>query len=156
MFAKRLWLGIGFFCLLSAFHHPHARADAGAAYRKYKGQLLASDLAMPLDVPELHRRRKTTLVRPQGSELWHTFFVGFLSKKPNESPIFLVFYDVTSGREYRGSKEINVDPNSTIVMTDVDVTEEDGVKAGKTYEVVLGVKSGGKETVFAKAKITFK
>lgn len=140
---------------------PAAWAQASAAYKKFKGQIIVSDQEIPADwesdqamvagLKKLHR----TKVAKQG-ETWRFYFMGFLQKKAGAPQINLVFYDVSKKRTYVSNKEINIDPGSNIVVADVEVSEEDGIQPGKTYEVVLGRMVGGKETVFARTKLTFK
>jgi predicted SnoaL-like aldol condensation-catalyzing enzyme len=139
-----------------------ARGDVSAAWKKYKGQIIVSDKEIKANydsdkemISALKKAHKPTLTRPAGSETWAVYFIGFMNKKPGASKVSLVFYE--SGKhEYVSAKEITIDPGSNIVMADVEVSEDDGLKKGGHYDVVLGRKVGSHETVFARTKLTFK
>lgn len=142
---------------------PAARGDAAsAAWKKYKGQIIVSDGPIPgyssdRDMIDgLRKLNKTTLTKKADAEAWAFSFMGFLSKKVSAGPINLVFYKVTGGkREYMSNKEINVDSDSNIVQADIEVSEEDNITAGNKYDVVLGRMVNGRETVYARTKLTF-
>jgi len=139
-----------------------ARGDVSAAWKKYKGQLIVSDKEIKSDydsdkdmIAALKRAHKPTLTRGAGSETWAVYFIGFMNKKPGSNKISLVFYE--AGKHvYVSAKEITIDPGSNIVVADVEISEDDGIKKGGRYDVLLGRKAGGKETVFARTKLTFK
>ena len=136
-------------------------ADALTAYRKYKGQIIVTEAPLSLAdddaVAKIKKLNRTTLQRAEGQESWPFFLIGFLTKRPEATPINLVFYDLADGkREYVGNQEMNIDREATIVVSDIAASEDDGLKAGKTYEVLLARKVDGKEIVYAKTKLTFK
>ena len=139
-----------------------ARADVSSAWKHYKGKIIVSDTEIKANydtdkdmIAGLKKAHKATLVRPAGSDTWAIYFIGFMSKKPGSSKVSLVFYEAGK-HAYVSAKEITIDPGSNIVMADVEVSEDDGLKKGGRYDVVLGRKVGGKETVFARTKLTFK
>lgn len=135
-----------------------ARADLAKAYKKYKGQILVAEVEWPgdYDLAAMKKLSKVTLTKPKDSETWSLNVLAFLKSKPGVTPIHLVFYDITKKREYRSAKEINIDPSSNIVVTTVEVGEDDNVEAGKKYDVLLARMEGGKEIIYARAKLTFK
>lgn len=140
-----------------------AWAAGSAAYGRYKGQIVVAETEIPSPgddralVAALKKISKTTLTRKEGTAAWTLHFMGFLHKKPGESPINLVFYDVTKGkRTYVSNREINVDPEATIVLSTVEVSEDDGLKSGNKYEVILARMVDDKEIVYARTKLTLK
>ena len=140
-----------------------AGADpSSAAWKKFKGQIVVSDRTIPnfdtdkAMIDGLRKLNKTTLTKKDGEESWSLVFMGFLNKKVNAGTINLVFYKVTGAkREYMSNKEITLDADSNIVQADLEVSEEDNITAGNKYDVVLGRMVNGKETVFAKTKLSF-
>ncbi|MBI4509023.1 MAG: hypothetical protein HY698_05275 [Deltaproteobacteria bacterium] len=158
-FLGALVLGVFVISFSSSTH-----ANQAAAYRKYKGQIVVSEEEIPgsfssdkemLNV--LKRVNRQVVSRKEGSESWTLYCMGFMNKKPGVSMINLVFYRLTGGkREYVTNKEIGIDGESLVVVTTVDVSDEDGVKPGEKYEVALARMVDGKETIFAKTKLTFK
>jgi hypothetical protein len=137
--------------------------DVSAAWKKYKGQLIVSDTQIRSDydddkemIAALKKAHKPSLSKPDGSETWSVYFIAFLSKKPGGKAVSLVFYDVSGKRTYVSAKEIQIDPSSNILVADVEVSEEDGIKKGHKYDVVLGRMVGGREQVFARTKLSFK
>jgi hypothetical protein len=156
---------VGFLCWTASMVGipSPAQAAGSLAYGKYKGQIVVSDAPIPAPgddralIAALKKIVKTTLARPEGASTWTLHFIGFLHKKPATSPIHLVFYDVTRGKRiYVSNREINVDADATIVLSSVEVSEDDGLKPGSKYEVVLALMLDDKEIVFARTKLTLK
>ncbi|MFH0902490.1 MAG: hypothetical protein V2A73_17815 [Pseudomonadota bacterium] len=137
-----------------------ALGDPATAYRRYKGKIVCSETQIPNDlgIESLKTLAKSEITRPSDSEPWSFYFVGFLTRKPEESPIFLVFYSVDKSKQdsYAALQEINVDPSSTIVMANVSLSKEDGLSPGGKYNVFLARRVGGKEIVYAKTQLTFR
>lgn len=136
-----------------------AHAQSAAAYKKYRGKIVVSQTEIPANfsVADLKKLGTTALASGQGGT-WEMFFVGFMSKAPGRTPINLVFYDVTEKgkREYVSAKEINIDAGSNILLSSVTLSEDDSLNKNHTYDVMLAVMQGGKETVFARTKLTLK
>jgi hypothetical protein len=154
-----IFLGV----FLLAGSSAQAEVNIATAWKKFKGQIIASDAAIPSDYGSekemyaaLKKATKANITKAADAEGWTIYFVGFFNKKPGAKAVSLVFYDVSGKRSYVGNKEIQIDPNSQTLVADVEVSEDDGIKKGGRYEVVLGRKVGGKEIVFAKTKLTFK
>jgi len=143
-------------------------ALAGVAYgakglAKLKGQIVISDQDLPVledeekMVSELKRLQKPALEKPKGGDTWSFTLMAFLDRKPGTSTLSLLVYDTGGGkRTYVTSKEISCDPNGTILKANVEVTEDDGIKAGHPVELDLAKMAGERPTPLAKTKITFK
>ncbi len=141
-----------------------ASAQSGAVYRKYKGQLVISGdkIAVDSDDDDATFRAlkavKPVLERREGSRRWDFYFIAFLSKKTGKSDLSLLFYE-KGKKDMKFYKDIaGVDPNANIIAFDeLDFNEDDdGVKPGTTYDVVLAHVNGKKITSFAKGRVTFK
>lgn len=137
-----------------------AFAAGNGAWRKYKGQIIVSDAAIRTDydsdkemIDGLAKARRQSLSKGD-AEAWEVNFVAFLAKKPGPAGLSLVLYD--GKRQFLTAKDIDVDANAEILASSITIGEDDGVKPGSTVEIVLGRKAGGKETVFAKTKVTLK
>ena len=87
---------------------------------------------------------------------WHVFFVAYLKKAPGAPDVNLVFYGVDGGkREEANAFPIGTQPTAKILMSDVTVTGESGMKPGK-YEVLITRLIDGKEEVYARSKVELK
>lgn len=129
--------------------------------KKLKGQIIISEEPLPTDlsekgvVDELKAKHQTTLKKKK-NDTWSFHFMGFLKTKAGASSISLVFYDVTGKRTYTTSKDISIDPSATTVVSEVEFSEDDGLKIGNKYEVVLARKVGAKEIIYARTKVSLK
>ena len=147
--------------LLASFPNTLHADGSSAAWKKFKGQVIVSDAPIRTEyesdkemVEGLTKARRDTLTRPKGADAWEVHFVGFLAKKPGGAGLSVVLYD--GKRQFLTAKEIAVDASAEILASSIEIGEDDGVKPGSRIEIVLGRKSGGKETVFAKTKVTLK
>ena len=147
--------------LLVALSASLAFAAGNGAWKKYKGQIIVSDAVIRTEyetdkemIDGLAKARKQSLTKGADAEAWEVNFVAFLAKKPGPAGLSLVLYD--SKRQFLTAKDIDVDANAEILASSITIGEDDGVKPGSTVEIVLGRKAGGKETVFAKTKVTLK
>ena len=134
---------------------------AGGA--RLKGQILVSDLPIPTFDDEtkmadtLKKWQKATIEREKGAESWSFHMMSFPEKKPGVTQLSLLFYDVSGGkRSYLTSKDISCDAGAEILASDVEISDEDGVKPGMKVDVTLAKIVGGRQTDLAKAKLTFK
>jgi hypothetical protein len=133
----------------------------GDLYGKFKGQIITAQQEIPVSDDEdelaatLARVAKTVL--DKRGDTWSFNMMGFLTAKPKTDEVMLLIYDITDGkRTYMTGKDISIDPEALIMAAAIEVTEDDGIKSGKKIELVLGRLVNGKETVFAKTKVTFK
>jgi hypothetical protein len=131
-------------------------------FSKLRGKIIVSDDELPaMDDEEkataaLAKADKSTLERSKSSSSWSFHIVAFPKAKPGAKTLSLLFYDVTDKRKYLTSKEITIgDAGAMVVVTDVDVAEDDGIVPGHKIEINLAKMSGDKETDLATAKVTF-
>ena len=149
----------------SLFTASLAFAQNSKFYKKHKGQLIVSD--KPFEAGEddsnrtaqVKKQGKSQLAATGGSEdgaNWDFYWLAVLNRKPGTSNATIFFYDITKERKQATYKDIGCDPNQTIIVSDLSISEDDGLKKGHKYEVVLAVQQGGKSVPLAKGKVTFK
>jgi hypothetical protein len=160
---KGAWLlgVILFAALASSLSFVGGAWAAGGA--KLKGQILVSDQPIPTFDDEtkmadtLKKWQKATIEREKGAESWSFHMMSFPEKKPGVTQLSLLFYDVSGGkRSYLTSKDISCDAGAEILASDVDISEEDGIKPGMKVELSLAKIMGDKQQELAKTKLTFK
>jgi hypothetical protein len=146
-----------------------AAAHAGVSKKvqaKFKGQILISDDALPDSAgddaatiktyQDLSKKELQGDVRDDVAS-WSFYQTAFLAKAPNVGELSLDFYRIDGNqRLYVADVGLVVDPGLTIVSGQVEISEDDNVTRGTTYEVVLSGKVGGKEVRFAKTILTLK
>jgi hypothetical protein len=142
---------------------PGGVAWAAKGLAKLKGQIVVSDQDLPVMddeekmVVELKRLQKAIVEKPKGGDTWSFTMMGFLDRKPATSTLSLLFYDTAGGkRTYIAGKDISCDPNGQILKANVEITEDDGVKAGMAIDLDLVKMVGDRAQSLAKAKVTFK
>ncbi len=140
-----------------------ATAWAGNGAGKLKGQIVVSDQPVPAIDDEdkiadvLKKWQRAVIEKAKDSDAWTFHMMMFPDRKPGVTTLSLLFYDVSGGKHnYLTSKDISCDAAATILASDVDVSEEDGVKAGMKVELSLAKIVGDKQTELAKTKLTFK
>jgi len=138
-----------------------AWATSGTA--KLKGQILASVDPIPtLDdedkvVDTLKKWQKPVIEKPKESDGWTFHIVSFPDKKPGQTTLSLVFYDVSDGKpKYLTTKDVTCDANAEILASDVEVDSDDGIKPGMKVDLTLSRIVGNRQTDLAKTKLTFK
>lgn len=88
---------------------------------------------------------------------WHFHFTAFLAKPPRISEMSLDVYTADDDNRYVTSKRMmGIDPRLQILAADMALTEEDGVKPGATYRLVLTGDVRGREVTFATAAVTLR
>jgi cytochrome oxidase Cu insertion factor (SCO1/SenC/PrrC family) len=143
-----------------------ASAQTAKFFKKYKGQLIVSDKAFEVVEDDesmgaqIKKNARTELTATGGTEdgaSWDFHWIAVLNKKPGTSNATVFFYDVT-GKERKQAtyKDIGCDPSQVVIVSDMSISEDDGLKKGNKYEIVLATTDGGKQTVLAKGKVTFK
>ena len=141
-----------------------AYAQSKQFYKQHKGQLLVStepfeasddDAALSAQA----KKAKGELTATGGSEdsaEWRFHWMAVLNAKPGSANATIFFYDITKERKQATYKDIGLDTDGLMVVSDLVITEDDGLKKGNKYELVLAVEKGGKQVVLAKGKVTFK
>jgi hypothetical protein len=88
---------------------------------------------------------------------WSFFFTAFLDKQPRTSELSLDVYAAEGDKRYIMSKRMmGIDPRLQILGSDMSLTEEDGVKPGARYRLVLTGQVGNRELTFATAVVTLR
>jgi hypothetical protein len=80
-----------------------------------------------------------------------------LNKKPGTSNATVFFYEGTGKKRKQVTyKDIGCDPEQVVIVADMSISEDDGLKKDTKYEVVLATTGGNKQTVLAKGTVFFK
>jgi hypothetical protein len=88
---------------------------------------------------------------------WHFHFTAFLAKPPRVSEMSLDLYTADDDRRYITSKRMmGIDPTLQILAGDMTLNEDDGVKPGAAYRLVLTGAVRGREVTFATAVVTLR
>jgi hypothetical protein len=135
---------------------------AGAG--KMKGGIMVSDQDLPPTADQnkfldaLGKWNRSEISKPKDADTWSIHVVAFPDKKPETTSVTLLVFDVTDGKkDYLTRKDISCDPKADILVADVDISTDDGVKAGHTIQLVLARLVGESEIDLAKTgKIVFK
>jgi hypothetical protein len=83
---------------------------------------------------------------------WHLYFVAWLKKKPGTEEINIVFYEPGKGHD-PVAFPLRTRPDAKVLVSDVSVAPEDGLKGGKKYDVRITRLSNGHEEVFARTSL---
>jgi hypothetical protein len=149
----------------AVFASSFALAQSKKFYNKHKGQLFVAteafeatddDAALSAQVKKAKHELTSTGGRTEDSAEWRFHWMAVLSRKPGSANATIFFYDVTKERKQATYKDIGIDPEQVMVVSDLVITEDDGLKKGNKYELVLAVDQGGKQVVLAKGKVAFK
>jgi hypothetical protein len=98
-------------------------------------------------------RLKEVKGEPNGDDVvaWHFFYTAFL-KSTGTAAMKLEFY---SGDKYVANQSLTgIDPKSTVLSGEIDITEDDGPAKGKPYTVKLVGEVRGKDVVYATTPLT--
>lgn len=142
-------------------------ADAGSSltslYRAFRGRLLVSE--QPLldahgvgNARELKKRSVDELVSEDvdGVATWTFHYAAFLQRAPKTDEVSLDFHRRDKERTYVGNVVISVDPQTTIVVGDIEIDEDSGPAPGQTYDVVVRTRGLKKERELAAARISLR
>ncbi len=150
----------------SLFTASLAFAQSAKFYKKHKGQLIVSDKPFEASddddalTAQVKKQGRTELTATGGNEdgaAWDFYWIAVLNKKPGTPNATIFFYDITTKERKQATyKDIGCDPNQTIIVSNLSISEDDGLKKGNKYEVVLAIQQGGKSVTLAKGKVTFK
>ncbi|HEY3352656.1 MAG TPA: hypothetical protein VGQ83_05375 [Polyangia bacterium] len=154
---RSLALVIGVAVLVGLALAP-ARAEA-----QLTGQIITSDQPLPDPsgdtakwVKELKKLQKTTFTKEEGGG-WTVHFLAFLKKAPGTNEVNLVFYDVTQGKpDQVHYVPFSVTAAQKTLKSQLKLSADDPIKAGRKYEVRLTRVVGNKEDVLARVTLTFK
>jgi len=157
---------VGVFAL-SLFWIAAARADVSESVQKaFKGQILVSADPLPesaVDEAELIRQLKKATTgtvartRGDGGVVWRFYFMAFMTKKPGATQVALDFYTDDKKRDFVAQERLTgIDPALTMLQSQVELSEDDGLSADKNYIVKLTAEVKGKEVVLATTKLRTK
>lgn len=148
------------------FVSPRA-ADADVSkgvQAKLKGQIIISARALPeqsaddaATVAALKKAAVTTLkhIQVEGVPTWRFNFIAFMSKRPGVTQVSLDFYVDDKSKAFVAQKRLaGIDKNLTLLESQVDLSEDDGLNAGRSYIVKLAAEIRGKDVVLATTKLT--
>jgi hypothetical protein len=151
---------------LSLLWSAAARADVSeAVQKKFKGQILVSADPLPdsaADEAELIRQLKKaaigTVTHASGeTAVWRFHFMAFMSKKPGATQVSLDFYTDDKKKEFVAQERLaGIDPTLTLLHSQVELSEDDGLTADRAYVVKLTAEVKGKEVVLATTKLRTK
>lgn len=114
------------------------------------------DTGAPNFENKLRKENKTVLSR-NGSGVWEINYVAFLDKPAPSGGLNVVFYDAGNPKhEAANAFPITVPAKAHIVAGKLNVSPEDNLEPGKTYNVLVTQLKNGKEIVFAKTKLELK
>lgn len=166
-------VGLGFLAIgLSALLASQATAGGlnKKVQRSFRGRLIIT--TSPLapsgrtvrDTVKAIKKAHQSAIAParkDGGVAYYAFnWTAFMRKKPRVGSLSLEFYKkegkkVSSGMS--ASKGLTgVNPNVTILSGRTQISEDDGVTAGKTYKVKLVATIGGRDHVLASTVLSFK
>lgn len=104
---------------------------------------------------ELKKAQKAT-IKKEGAT-WKLYFVAYLKKPAGAPEVNIVFYDVTSKqKEAPNAFPVSTQPNAKILMSNVELSEEQNFQPGHKYEVRITRLVNGKEDVYAASKVELK
>lgn len=146
---------------------PASRADVSeAVQKKFRGQLLVSTDPLPdgaADDAELIRQLKkahTGIVAHSKGEsvpVWRFHFMAFMDKKPGVTQVALDFYTDDKKKAFVAQERLaGIDPKLTLLEAQVELSEDDGLAADRSYLVKLTAEVKGKEIVLATTKLRTK
>ena len=146
---------------------PAARADVSeAVQKKFKGQILVSAEPLPdsaTDEAELIRQLKkahTGLIthgKGESVPVWRFHFMAFMDRKPPATQVSLDFYTDDKKKAFVGQKRLaGIDQTLTLLQAEVELSEDDGLSADRSYAVKLTCEVKGKEVVLATTRLRTK
>jgi hypothetical protein len=153
--------------LLLAGASAPARADVSKKVQAaLKGQIFFSADGLPQQAEDdattikaIKKAGAATLghAMVEGVPTWRFHFMAFMSQKPAADQVSLDFYVDDKTHAFVAQKRLaGIDANLMMLETEVAISEDDGLSAGKSYVVKLATSRKGKEVVLATAKVKTK
>jgi hypothetical protein len=147
-----------------------ARADVSeAVQKKFKGQILVAADPLPDSAEDdatlvrlLNKANITAVThrKSEGVAVWRFHFMAFMKKKPGVTQIALDFYTDDPGtkkKEFVAQERLTgIDPTLTLLSSEVEISEDDGLTPGRAYLVKLTAEVKGKDVVLATTKLRAK
>ena len=93
-----------------------------------------------------------------GSKTWNFHVMAFMKRTPGVRNVSLDFYRVEGKKKvYAANKRLSgLDPKLRLLSTRIELSEDDGLNAGRTYIVRLTAQRGKREVILAETKVTTK
>jgi hypothetical protein len=146
---------------------PAARADVSeAVQKKFKGQILVSAEPFPSSaaddaetIRQLKKAHTGLVARSKGESVpvWRFRFMAFMDRKPGATQVSLDFYTEDKKKAFVAQKRLaGIDPALTLLEAQVELSEDDGLAADRSYAVKLTCEVKGKEIVLATTKLRTK
>lgn len=140
------------------------RADVPLAVQKQlKGQIFISPDPLPQSadsdaalVKALKKANRPEIkhTSADGTPIWRFHVLAFMSKKPGVSQVSLDFYLDDKTRAFVAQERLaGIDKDLSLLVAQVDLSEDDGLSPNKSYVVKLSAEVHGKEVVLATTKL---
>lgn len=140
------------------------RADVPLGVQKQlKGQIFISTEPLPQSgdsdaalVKALKKANRPELkhINADGVAVWRFHVLAFMNKKPGVSQVALDFYTDDKTKAFVAQERLaGIDKSLTLLVAQVDISEDDGLSPNKSYIVKLTAEVGGKEVVLATTKL---
>lgn len=141
-----------------------SRADVPLAVQKQlKGQIFISTEPLPQSadddgslVKALKKANRPEIkhVTGDGVPVWRFHVLAFMSKKPGVSQVALDFYTDDKTKAFVAQERLaGIDKGLTLLVAQVDLSEDDGLAVNKSYIVKLTAEVNGKDVVLATTKL---
>lgn len=142
------------------------RADVSEpVQKKFRGQILVSAEPLPESADDeaeqvraLKKARAGVIAHGPGEPaVWRFHFMAFMTKKPGVTQVALDFYTDDKKKDFVAQERLaSIDPALTLLHSQVELSEDDGLAAGRAYVVKLTAEVKGKEVVLATTKLRTK
>lgn len=141
-----------------------SRADVPVSVQKQlKGQMFVSLEPLPQSadsdaalIKALKKANQADLkhITADGVPTWRFHVLAFMKQKPGVSQIALDFYLDDKSHAFVAQERLaGIDKGLTLLDAQVDLSEDDGLAANKSYIVKLTAEVHGKEVVLATTKL---
>lgn len=141
-----------------------SRADVPIGVQKQlKGQIFVSPEPLPQSgdsdaalVKALKKAHRAELkhTSADGVPVWRFHVLAFMMKKPGVRQVALDFYTDDKTKAFVAQERLaGIDKNLTLLVAQVDLSEDDGLAVNKSYLVKLTADVNGKEVVLATTKL---
>ena len=131
--------------------------------KQLKGQIFISTEPLPQSADDdaslvklLKKANRSELkhVSNDGLAVWRFHVMAFMFKKPGVSQVALDFYLDDKSKAFVAQERLgSIDKNLTLLQAQVELSEDDGLSANKSYVVKLTAEVGGKEVLLATTKL---
>jgi|GEM_PF-3160496 len=166
-------LSVGVFAIgLSALLVSWAAADGltRRVQHKFRGRLIVTTSALSVTgrtqseavkaIKAAHQKAIAPARKDGGVAYYSFYWTAFMRRKPRATSLSLEFYKKEGGKVSSGMSAnkglTGISPNVTILRGQTQISEDDGVTAGKTYKVKLVATIGGRDHTLASTFLTFK